>query len=635
VAASFQVLAARRHVLLGTHDLRASAKAIGSLSHRQDPATRETVRADLVSAQREFASARSDLQLWSPVLNHLGWVPMVGGQLASASAATEASLYASSAMLHLFDGLAPVWPAVVGHASGTPLSVRIVAPLQAGHGEFLSAFRDVDRASQALDRLPRNSGNTRFDGAAAQLRENLPTLRVASMWLAAAPMILGAQTPGRYLLVLQDPAELRATGGFIGAAGFVRIYQGSLTTAFTGSALWHEIASVVTPLPEALYTPEAYWTFRDSNWSPHFPLSARLERWFYGEDTGHWADGVINFVDTAAPDILAAVGPVYLPPYHRWVNAGNVAAVAQQYVNGLFKGPSQQGSADTVRKQFFGWVMIASLRRLQTLPLHRWPALGAALARAIARRDIVVYDRRAAVQSVIRASGADGSMVHSAGDFLYVVDDNRSYNKVNPYVHEWAAYNVKIAPNLSLDVTLRVYYHVAPSPRDLEGFGPGSGLWGTKHDYQDFLRVYAPHGAKLQHMSGLQPWAPAPAYGLTQFAGRVLVRSGQTATVTIKYSIPANIFSARDFRRYSLTVQRQPGTNLSSLKVSIRGAGDITLGPRRARSFDRSLGLDRDAHLRLEIHGASEPLIVRLPYRHGPADPYVPFGYIRDPRHPL
>lgn len=634
---AFQLLSARHHLMLGARDLSVVAPLLKTSLLLHAPAADARARATLVRAKGEFAAARSDLSFWSPLLAHLGWVPGLGDQLTSAPPAADAAFYSSSAALHLIDGLSPAHPALVDPPSRTPLVVRILPALQASHRQFLAAEADANRAAEALRRLPQHSGNGPLDRASATLRRDLPVLQGASAWLGLTPLLLGAQQPSHYLFAWEDPAELRATGGFIGAADFFTLHRGSMASTFTGSVLPHEVDSVVTPLPEAYYDPEAFWIFRDSNWSPDFPLSARLERWFYGEDTGRWADGVIDFVDSGVSDILAATGPVYLSGYGRWVNARDVVALAQQHVNGPYKGPLQGGTPDTVRKQFLGAVMTALIDRLQTLPPSRWPALGSALAQAVARRDILLYDRRPAVESAIWAAGADGSLRAGPGDYLSIVDDNRSYNKINPYVREWAEYRADLRRDLSVEATLTIHYHVAPSPSALEGAGPGFGLWGTKHDYQDFLRVYVPPRAHLETMSGLDPWAPKPAYGLTQLAGRVLVLQGQTRTVTIRYTIPGRALAATQGGRYVLTVRRQPGANLASIHVTVRAAGDmaITTGQGTEPTFNATLSLDRDAHLHLPLQGALHPTNATLPTTFTPRDPYIPYPAFRDPKHPL
>jgi hypothetical protein len=671
---ALQLWTVRRHLVQGSDDLHAVAAVIKSPASLRNPAARQSIRATLVMAQLDFARARSELRFSAPVLDHLGWLPILGPRLASASPAADAAFHSTNAAIDLVDGLAPVWPAASPtqgrgggtHATGTiyqrPLLARLALALQASHSDFVDAQREANAAAAALAHLPSQSGDQTLDKARARLGRDLPLLQQASAWLILAPDLMGARKPARYLFMWQNPRELRATGGFLGESDFITLSNGHISSHFVGRAPPHEISSVLLPLPEAYYTNEAYWILCDSNWSPDFPLSARLERWFYGEDTGRWADGVINFLDTATPDILHAVGPVYLPEYRLWVDAAHVQALAQHYVNGKYWGPLNHGaSPDTLRKQFVNATMKAILRRVQALPVERWPDLAAALAHAIARGDIFLYHRSPSAEAAIQAGGADGSILHTAGDYLFVVDDNRSYSKLNPYVHESASYDVRIMPSSWLDAKLTIRYHVDPSPANLQGYGPGYGLFGTKHDYQDFLRVYVPPGAVLRGMSGVEQWAPAPAYGLTQFAGRLLVRAGQSATVTITYRLPPSVLAASDFGSYRLTVQRQSGANLTSLQVRIHGRSGITIEPpggRPASLFETALALSRQTRLNLALHGvaplSAAPTVCCVsttpvgaspcgcpPGRPPPhaatafSDPYVPYAYLRDPRHPL
>ncbi len=137
-------------------------------------------------------------------------------------------------------------------------------------------------------------------------------------------------------------------------------------------------------------------------------------------------------------------------------------------------------------------------------------------------------------------------------------------------------------------------------------------------------------------MSGVDRWAPAAAYGLTQFAGRLLVREGQTRTVTIRYRVPANALEAVGGARYVLTVRRQPGGNLSSLQVVVRGGSGVSVGGVSGASrVTRTLSLNEDARLEVAVGGRIQPRVVSLPAATWPVDPYIPFSDIHDPRHPL
>src|SRR5579872_5726838 len=216
-------------------------------------------------------------------------------------------------------------------------------------------------------------------------------------------------------------------------------------------------------------------------------------------------------------------------------------------------------------------------------------------------------------------------MTHPRGDLLAVIDDNRSYSKLNPYVQETASYAVAIEPNGWADAALSLRYHVNPSPANLEGMGPGTGIWGSKHDYQDFIRVYVPAGSRLLAETGLAPWAPTLAYGLTQFAGRLLVPQRSTRTVVFHYRIPPG--SVDGAGAYTLTVQRQPGANLISVTILLSGRGGVLIRPAGSNSVHRLLSLDgRLTHLDVPLTGISGGTGPHLSQPTG--DPYVPYSFI-------
>jgi Protein of unknown function (DUF4012) len=629
--AAFQILSARSHLLDGAKELAAAEAALRSPLALQSAGFRANLHERLATSTDDFSQARDDLSAWSPFLDHMGAIPAIGSQLEAASPAADAALFTARSADRLELALAPA-AVLLSHPGREDRLVALTRLLNASQGELTAARDDAQLATAAVQQLPTDLGSGSLNGMASRLKRRLPLLQRTTAWLALAPRLLGAVHPAQYLFGWENPAEIRAVGGFIGANDLMTVQDGRVTHDFHGNAFPHEITTALLPLPEALYTPEDYLLFVDSNWSPDFPLSARLERWFYGEDTGIWTNTIINFLDPGIVGILKATGPIYVKPFHRWVDSRNVQALAQAYVHGHYHGPEQVGLVDTIRKQFFGAVLQALVMRMKTMTLARFGALGQALGAAIAHRDILIYDRRPEVEAAIRAIGADGSLVAPAGDFLYIVDDNRSYNKLNPYVDETATYSATVESNLWIDATLSIRYHVNPSPWDLEGFGPDWGRWGTKHDYQDFLRIYVPAGTELRSMTGVQMWVPQPAYGTTQISGRLLVRKNQTVIVTVKYRIPANALVASGADHYRLTVRRQPGANLKSLRIDVTGGPGVRIGP--TGRVSRAVRFDADVRLSVPVAGSVHPEPIRLP---APVfkDPYLPYGSLNDPRHPL
>ncbi|HLJ69246.1 MAG TPA: DUF4012 domain-containing protein [Chloroflexota bacterium] len=626
VVAAHQLLDARDSLVRGSHDLE-SARSLVLAGHGfERAAQRSELRVELARARSELGRARADLASWAPVLAHLSWLPSFGGELAAISPAANTAYLTTRSVEDLLNGAEPALDAWTQERAGNRLR-SLAKMLAVRHSSFRHALVDANAAAASIALLSRPSGNPALDAGVHRLRTMIPLLRAAATWLAVAPALLGEGRRSRVLLVLQNPAELRATGGFIGALEYVQLHNGSAQAVFSDSALPREVGGIATPLPEALYTPEGQWLLRDSNWSPDFPLTARLERWFYGEDTNRWVDGVVDIVDTVAPSLIAATGPVYVPDYHVRITAGNVFALSQRYVH---------GPAAPSGKAFLGALLRSIARRLASLPTARLLAVAHVLADAVSRHDILLYDTNPAVESAISSVSADGALRPTGGDFLAVVDDNRSYNKLNPYVRETASLQVRIAPDRSEEAVLSLHYAVAASPADLEGMGPGAGMWGSKHDYQDFLRVYVPPGARLLAERGLDRWAPVQAYSLTQFAGRLLVRAGRQATAEFRYVLPPDAWSSLHPAVYRLTVRRQPGADLQAISVTIAGSDGVRVGVFGAGMPLRAvLQLGHDASLVVPLHGARLAGQSVFSDTSRQPDPYLPYSDFRDPRHPL
>jgi hypothetical protein len=390
--------------------------------------------------------------------------------------------------------------------------------------------------------------------------------------------LLGYPQPYTYLFAYQDSEEIKATGGFIGSMALVTVEGGKVRQEFQGTDVRDNL-SVPPPEPMQLYNRDFAWLFRDANWSPDFPTSAQLERYFLRLDFHRDVAGVVNLTPQAIGDVLAATGPVYSPEYGQWIRSDNVARLADYYAhwtNG-WGGPQQFANADTRRKQFMQIVAQHILTKMSSLSPAQWIGLLKELSQAVGRRDILVYFTDPEAERLARLTGADGEINRTSSDYLYVVDTNFSYNKLSKYVHTAVTYNVRVRPDRWLDAHLTVSYRNVGAPASLERqgwWGPGAGRLGAWNDYASFLRIFVPAGAEILSQSGwYQPWTPGSAYGKTMFSGYVIVRAGRTSTVRLHYVVPPNVFNASHGREYRLTVQHQPGSLPGRWAISVAAGG--------------------------------------------------------------
>lgn len=153
-------------------------------------------------------------------------------------------------------------------------------------------------------------------------RELVSTVRDAHRALSSAevalevmPTMLGADGSRSFLMVFQNNAEVRATGGLPGAVSVVSAKSGRLTmtrqvaaaTAFPGTQ------RPVLPLSEAekvLYGDLVGRFFVDANFTPDFPRVAELMRARWQQVYPESVDGVVAVDPVALSYVLGVSGPI-------------------------------------------------------------------------------------------------------------------------------------------------------------------------------------------------------------------------------------------------------------------------------------------------------------------------------------
>lgn len=587
---AFSLVTARSAMARGVTDLRAAQSALRVQRLKQSP-TGSLTRAQVAvrRANAQFTTAWDRLAPLRPLLDRLGWLPVVGPDLAAAPGLALTARDATVGARWLLQGVMPASRALVSSQSRGQVRSTLLTDLVAqSRPEFRRACRALDGAARQRAALP-HTLSARASGAVRTLDRQLPRLRVLCQGLLLVPRLLGRGRPMTYLVAYEDANELRATGGFIGSAGLVTVRNGVAQQQAQSVLTPRENISLPAPDPVTYYNQES-WLFRDANWAADFPTSAALERFFFKLDFRRNIPNVVNITPQGAQALLAATGPIYLPEYRRTVTGGNVAQLADYYTHwSSWHGPQAAQvvkvnpvQQDLRKKQFVQIVARHVFSRLQRLSVDRLVALGNHLATAFRQRAILVNFRDPRLQALARAAGADGSIDPTRADYLYVVDTNLSYNKINPWVHVRWRYRVRIRPDRWMDDRLTIRITNGPLPKRVigRGIGPGASTLGRPSDYADFIRVFVPAGAQLIDQLGwTQPWSPGSVYGKTMLSGYVIVPRGQTQTITLHYVVPPNGFVG-SAAAYRLTVQHQPGSRPDGFSVAVR---DAATG--RARSW--------------------------------------------------
>ncbi len=217
------------------------------------------------------------------------------------------------------------------------------------------------------------------------------------------------------------------------------------------------------------------------------------------------------------------------------------------------------------RKEVVGDIAKEVKQKLFDLPLGRWPELIDVVSSNVARKNVLLYSRDNALQTLIREQGWSGSVRQEWGDYLMVVDANMAALKTDAVMDRQINYKLVEKDNKLIAVATLRYSH------------RGRFDWKTSR-YRTYTRVYVPAGSKLVHATGFSQdkVSVAEELGKTYFGAFLSVEPGQIGQLVFEYELPKQILeNMKNYKNYRLIVQKQPGKQLSKLTVDVSFQNDI------------------------------------------------------------
>lgn len=224
------------------------------------------------------------------------------------------------------DGLPPVADAadeVTAEAfqpSDGVFPVEQITALEEPAQQSEAAFRAAAAELETVD-SSRFAGPvaTRFDELRQLVQEAHSTLESTYRASRLMPSLLGRDEPRNYLLVLQNNAESRSSGGLPGSLSLVRAADGRVD--IVEQADMADLGATREPvLPLTAEEREVFGailgrTGVDATLTPDFPRASELIRARWRREMGQRLDGVF-FVDPVAVSyLLRGIGPVDVPGY--------------------------------------------------------------------------------------------------------------------------------------------------------------------------------------------------------------------------------------------------------------------------------------------------------------------------------
>ena len=587
------------------------------------------VQPHVASLHDNLAALRSHAGPLLAITPAFGWLPNIGGDVQAAPALLDMALEFTDLSRRMTTTLAPFWPPPT---EGGQLSLPAIARLTQVLQPHVEAYRaQIERAQAARERIDSTRLSPRFQNLLARYDEAYPLTDTGLALLAAAPQLLGADQPRTYLILVQNEEELRATGGFISAAGRVTLDAGKIISLTIEDS--YAVDDFTTPYPDPPaplrdYMGSDLWVFRDSNWSPNFPTAALQASQLYTQTRGGHIDGVIALNQNVVGALVDGFSPLIIDG-----QTINTAADLRAYTHAAWAPSTQTTAAEWIaqRKNFMGRVMQTLLERLMNGGGQvNWSTLGQALDRTLHSRDLLITLADPALNAPLHAACLDGALRPSDGDYLMVVDASMGFNKVSSVMQQAMHYSVTLSLDSAPQATLAwTYTNTNPL---LEGCVHQPPDYDLNTTYQELIqqcywlyrRVLTPEGAELIDASR-HPTRPGELNtGLlsdgatrvseendkTVFGTFLIVPRGQRVESNLSYTLPLSVVQTVDGKQlYHLVWQKQPGAAAWPVAVTLiwpQGIQLSTAQPEPVEStahtatFQFNLDMDREVSVTLK-----------------------------------
>ncbi len=494
--------------------------------------------------------------------------------------------------------------------------------------EFIATSRDralvvqasIARARVALATVPDGPGSslgTVRDAIGQRIDAYGPLLDAYVDLSERLPMVLGWEGPRRYLVLTQNPAELRPTGGYTGSYGIIGFDRGRVTErtfrdVFLLDFPW-DFPYIAPPreLTDYLLGPNQPWQFADANWSPDFPTSAQDALRLYANESGDaQLDGVLAITTYTIDEFLELTGPIAVPEYDATIASGETTLKALELTRVARPGENRKAFLSAFADRLFD--------NLLGLPPERLVEVVDQASTFRNQRLLLAWFRDHADQELAVRSGFDGAVRQDRGDYLYPVDSNVApASKINAIATRSLRLEVVIDEEGHARNTLDVTWQ---NPIDDEAGRPLREVptLETSRILGMYFRALAPEGSRIESVSGGSlARLTAPAV-VSQEAGRAAIGTYlmvPPGTTSLRYvwTSPDVVSPGSADGHYRLTIQKQPGLLPGPLTLSIRvppGSQISSVHPQLAVAGDTaqlSTTFDQDVEVELDYVAAPPP----------------------------
>jgi hypothetical protein len=392
-------------------------------------------------------------------------------------------------------------------------------------------------------------------------RKHFPITKTCSLnnkIVTNLPTLLGDNT---YIVLLQNHAELRPSGGFMGSYATLNFKNNVLSSwniedihIPDGQLQGH----VEPPVPIQQAFGNGYWSLRDSNWDIDFSEAAKDINWFFekGGVTGQVAIIAIN--SRIITDMLDIIGEVKPQDTGQIISSDNFLDAIQSQIQDNFSEGSHA-------KKF---LLTGTGKSLEQSVREASAAKQLKIVKAIYQNyqngEILGWSESSEINNIFKNINIDGELNSFKDNYLYIVDTNLASNKSNCCIERSVNHHIGL-PTPDNWQSVKITYKNNSPPPQTEG-----NRWAG--DYINYLRVVVPQSAQTftaavngeelnftsehdreinAHKDKSYTTTSKGDYKIVGFW--VIVKAGSSSEVNLEYSLA--------HQGQELIIQKQPGMN--------------------------------------------------------------------------
>jgi hypothetical protein len=392
-----------------------------------------------------------------------------------------------------------------------------MTPLESASPAIVAAANTIELTHSRLSGMDESSLFPEVSRPLAEATQSLDelrqTLNTAADTSQILPAMMGADGPRNYLVLIQNNAELRATGGLPGALAVLHVEDGQirLESQSTGSAMGRFTPPLdVDPIQTQIYSKRLGTFISDVNLTPDFPTAANSAKSMWEARQGAPLDGVIAVDPVVLAHVLEASGPVAVPVPAPAVAGGLPKTLtAENVVKTLLSDVYKDLDTNVLQDAYFA---SASKEIFSALASGKVPGdqLIEALATSVEENRLHVWSGHDAEQDIIAKTSIGGSISGPAagGNSFGVFFNDGTGAKMDYYVRRNVQLIEECKTNGYSEVTVRVTTsNTAPldAATSLPALVTGDGRYGVPAGtVQTNIVVYGPAQSQVEttHQDG-------------------------------------------------------------------------------------------------------------------------------------